>query len=234
MTLLAIALAAFLGSLHCVGMCGGFVALYSSGSGASMLGHGLYNLGRLITYCALGAIFAALGGVVDAAAATAGVARCAAVIVGAGMVVYGGMMVLGRALPSFGRGFVGIASSALGAGLKRIRQLPPPLIPFAIGLSTTLLPCGWLYMFVAVAAATGDPVAGVGIMFFFWLGTLPAMLSVGAGARVLLSALGDRAPRLAGALVILAGFAALSGHLVPHVHDHSAEAPMAEHLHHHH
>ena len=198
-----------------------------------MLAHVWYNLGRLVTYLTLGVVFAALGGVVNAAAATAGVARLAAIIVGVGMVAYGGILLAGRPVPRLGQGAVALFSAALSVVLRRVQRLPHPLIPFVIGLSTTLLPCGWLYMFVAVAAATGDLVAGAGIMLFFWLGTLPAMLSLGAGARVLLQSLGRRAPRLAGLLVILAGIAALSGHLVPHVHQHSAGVPAIGHeLHH--
>ncbi len=44
-----------------------------------------------------------------------------------------------------------------------------------LGLATALLPCGWLYSFVLVAAATGHPVWGMCSMAVFWLGTVPAL-----------------------------------------------------------
>ena len=48
----------------------------------------------------------------------------------------------------------------------------------ALGLASALLPCGWLHIFVAVAAATASPGRGALLMFFFGLGTIPALSAV--------------------------------------------------------
>ena len=65
MALFSLFLAGLLGSPHCAGMCGGFVALYSSNAKTSMIPHVLYNAGRLISYTILGAIAALLAQKVD-------------------------------------------------------------------------------------------------------------------------------------------------------------------------
>ena len=59
--------AGFLGSFHCIGMCGGFACALGRdprGGAATAERHLLYNLGRLTTYCFLGALAGALGQVI--------------------------------------------------------------------------------------------------------------------------------------------------------------------------
>src|SRR6201993_1988524 len=59
--------AGFAGSLHCIGMCGGFACALGRdphGHGATVLRHLLYNAGRLTTYCFLGGLAGALGQVI--------------------------------------------------------------------------------------------------------------------------------------------------------------------------
>src|SRR5258705_12260024 len=61
---LVIFAAGFAGSFHCIGMCGGFACALGGdphGQGATLQRHLLYNLGRLSTYCFLGALAGALG-----------------------------------------------------------------------------------------------------------------------------------------------------------------------------
>jgi hypothetical protein len=70
---------------------------------------------------------------------------------------------------------------------------------FAIGLVTTWLPCGWLYLFVLVAAATASPLTAVLVMTAFWLGTLPALTALVGGA---IGTVGV-APRLRAAMPLL-------------------------------
>jgi len=69
--LLTVLASSFIGSLHCIGMCGplvGFVAGASAGPGASgPKTHIAYNLGRLVTYTALGGVAGAVGAALDLA-----------------------------------------------------------------------------------------------------------------------------------------------------------------------
>jgi sulfite exporter TauE/SafE len=46
---------------------------------------------------------------------------------------------------------------------------------FLIGTANGLLPCGFVYLALAAALATGDYLESAGYMFFFGLGTLPMM-----------------------------------------------------------
>ena len=65
----AIFLASVLGSFHCAGMCGAFLAVASGAPGGrakrQVLLQGAYHAGRLVSYTALGAAAGAAGGLVD-------------------------------------------------------------------------------------------------------------------------------------------------------------------------
>jgi uncharacterized protein len=63
----------------------------------------------------------------------------------------------------------------------------PPLARAAlIGLSTALLPCGWLYAFVVAAAGSASPLTGALIMLALWMGSLPALLGLGLTVQAIL------------------------------------------------
>jgi hypothetical protein len=65
-----------------------------------------------------------------------------------------------------------------------------------------LVPCGWLYGFVALAAGTGSWVRGAVLLLAFWGGTVPALLGLGIGLRRLGAPLRARLPRLSAAVVL--------------------------------
>lgn len=44
-----------------------------------------------------------------------------------------------------------------------------------MGLATVLLPCGWLYSFIASALAARSAAAGALVMVVFWASSLPAL-----------------------------------------------------------
>ena len=55
----------------------------------------------------------------------------------------------------------------------RQKYISPSLL---IGFSSGLLPCGWLHTFVLASIATRSLFQGSLLLFFFWLGTVPALL----------------------------------------------------------
>ena len=215
---LAILAASLLGSLHCAGMCGGFVCFYATGlpAGRAPLHraapHAAYNAGRLVSYVLLGALAGALGGQVDRVGALAGVGRLAAIVAGTLMVAWGASTILAAR---------GVAMPALGAprrvqawfatAIHRLRDRPPALRALATGLLTTLLPCGWLYTFVVTAGGTGSPWRGALVMLLFWAGTLPMMVSVGLGAQTVFGPLRRRLPVLTAATVVVMGLFLIAG-----------------------
>ncbi len=206
----AIAGASLVGSAHCAAMCGGFVAAYAGNSDGSRLeralSHAAYNGGRLVTYGALGAIAGALGAALDLAGRAAGVAQVAAVVTGVVLLVTGaaGFAPRPRLVPLRTRK-PGPSGGLLSRVLLRAREQRAPVRALLLGLFTTLLPCGWLYAFVAYSAAAGGAGAGALSMAAFWLGSLPVMLGVGVSLQSLSARLLQRVPRFRSALLLFAG-----------------------------
>lgn len=201
--------ASLLGSLHCAGMCGGFVTFYAGADRSrgwmKSLSHVAYNGGRLLTYTMLGVMAGIMGRVLDLAGEAAGFQRTAAIVAGALMILWGLIMLLqvrGMKLdahvPAFAQRFVSAALGQLGAR-------PPVVKALALGLLSTFLPCGWLYAFAITAAGTGDPIIGALVMAAFWLGTLPIMLSLGLGIQALAGPLRRHLPTLSALILIVIG-----------------------------
>jgi sulfite exporter TauE/SafE len=215
--LLPVVLASVLGSVHCAGMCGGFVAAYAGdGAHRGMASHLAYNAGRLVTYTALGALAGALGGALDLAGQSVGLGRVAALFTGVTLVVFG-VARLWR-----GPRLITLRASAprgplrvLGALLARVHAQPRALRALLLGLGTTLLPCGWLYSFVAVAAGSGSAVHGGALMAAFWLGTLPALLGVGLSFGWVGARLRAHLPRIAALSSVLLGLVTLGVRALP-------------------
>jgi len=207
--------AALLGSPHCAGMCGGFVAFYAGQAGERrLLAHMAYHGGRLLSYAALGAVAGLLGASVERLGATAGVSRAAAILAGALMVLWGGATIaasLGARLPRLTR--PGSAGKGIAAALRALRAQPAPLRALAIGLLSTLLPCGFLYVFVAAAAATASPLWGGLAMAAFWAGTVPLLAGLGLAAQSILGPLRRRLPVVTAAGLVVLGLLAMAGRL---------------------
>lgn len=208
--LASVLVASLVGSVHCAAMCGGFVAAYAGAEGgtrrAGVLAHVAYNGGRLVTYLALGAIAGAVGQALDLAGRAVGIAHVAAVVAG-GVLLASGIVSLvpRRQLMALGSGPRSGAGSLLGRVLVRFRAAPPAARAAVLGLSSTLLPCGWLYAFIAIAAATGSVVGGALSMGAFWLGTVPMLLGLGVSLETLGRRFARPFARLRPALVIGVG-----------------------------
>lgn len=213
--------ASLVGSVHCAAMCGGFVCWYGGGEGAHDGGarlrdHALYNGGRLAAYLLLGAMAGALGGAVTAAGERAGVPRAALLLAGALMVGWAAAALAARRGVSLAQLPVPAGwQRALGRVLHGARRQPVAVRALLTGLLTALLPCGWLYVFVATAGGAGSVAGGMALMAVFWLGTVPALLTVGMGAQRLLLPLRRRFPAMGPAVVLALGVIALAGRLAP-------------------
>jgi sulfite exporter TauE/SafE len=215
----AVFVASLLGSLHCAGMCGGFLA-FAVGAGATPAPRrwrlqAAYHLGRLTTYTILGALAGGLGAAIDLGASAVGLQRAAAALAGAMMVTFGvvtilrlsGVRVPKLPLPLFLR-------KAVERGHRVAFRLSPARRALAVGLLTTLLPCGWLYAFAITAAGTANPVRGAATMAVFWLGTLPVMVSLGAGVQAAAGALGRRLPVVTCSVLVIVGLFTLAQRVV--------------------
>ncbi len=177
-------LAGLAGSAHCVGMCGGFACALGPdprGVLATWIRHLSYQIGRITSYCFLGALAGQLGLWLVAGPGSAGwvdaAQRVLACVSGA-LVLLVGLQFLGLARPVM-QGSVGALSQAMVRGLRSLVAAPGAGAPLALGVVNGFLPCPLVYAFVAQALAAGGAVSGLQVMVAFGLGTVPAMLAMG-------------------------------------------------------
>jgi len=205
--------ASLLGSPHCAAMCGPFACLYAGQFNPRAAGpHLAYNAGRLVSYLLLGTVAGFAGAGMNQIGAVAGLPRAAAIVAGALMVLWGGLTILaalGARVPGATPppGF----RRLLGRVVARFQSRPPVVRAAALGLLTTILPCGWLYAFVATAAGTGSAAGGALVMAAFWLGTVPVMAAVGLAAQRALGPLRRRLPVVTAAALVVLGLLTIAG-----------------------
>ncbi len=229
----AVVTASVLGSMHCVGMCGP-LAIWASGAADRGPGNGrqsrrrlagattLYHLGRLVTYALAGVLAGLVGELADFGGEVLGVQLAAARIVGSIMIVVGGVR-LTQLFWARRQGSIS-AKSPVATPLKPspitrvlvslrpfVFSLPMQLRALVTGLLTAFLPCGWLYLFALVAAGTGDWLLGPVVMVAFWLGTVPALVGVVTGTRLLAGKFRQAIPFAAAIMLIVAGGYTASG-----------------------
>lgn len=216
--LLAVLVASALGSLHCAAMCGAFVCAASRGQGRALREQSAYHAGRLVSYVTLGALAGAIGATMDDLGALAGVARGAAVVAGVLMVLWALSVILSERGIRMTGGLGGLrmtAERALGSVIVRVRDRSGTVRAGALGLVTTLLPCGWLYAFVVTAGSTGRPLDGALVMLAFWAGTVPALAALGAGAARLVGPAARRLPLVTAMVMLALGLLTIAGRLHP-------------------
>lgn len=203
--------ASLLGSVHCAAMCGAFTCLYAGtapGGGparAPALHHAAYHAGRWISYLTLGLFVGTIG---------SGLGTGAAIVAGVLLVLWGGHALLGASGVRISAPRVPMVwQRAMGAVVLRVRSRPPVVRAAVTGLVTTLLPCGWMWAFVAVAGGTGSRLGAVMVMTLFWIGTLPVMLAVGVGAQSVAGRFRARLPLVSAGLIVVLGLASIALHL---------------------
>ena len=169
----------FVGSLHCAGMCGPLAAALpgcGSPSAGFTGGRLAYNGGRIVTYCALGALF----GTVGRGFLLAGVQRSLSISAGAAILL--GLLLVRWKNPS--AGLTRPVQWVKTALAQRIGRRGTSAL-FVFGLLNGLLPCGLVYAACAGAAATGSIPSGIGYMAAFGLGTVPMMVGASVAGNVM-------------------------------------------------
>jgi sulfite exporter TauE/SafE len=201
--------ASLLGSAHCVGMCGPYVAMCSAqfvprgATGAARLFlRILFNLGRIATYGVIGLIVGAFGQIAQAVAAHLGVAGIVAILAGTAALIFGLSMIgwlrdPARAVAGPGLGRL------LTAGRTRLKQAPPAVAPLLLGSLQGCLPCALVYAAASRAAVAGSAGMGALTMVVFGLGTVPAIFALTVVPQTVLGRV--KAQRLAGVLLTLLG-----------------------------
>lgn len=179
-------LGGFLGSSHCVGMCGGFAAivgLKTNSFAGNLRAQLIYSCGRLMSYGTLGAIAGFAGKRINDTMPSL-------IHVPAILCFIAGLFLIREGLLSTGlfrRNVTGTSTTGclLRPLFSTILKTPGARNTFVAGIVTGLLPCGLVYAFVSLAASSGDLVQGLATMTSFGLGTVPLMVLTGSGAALL-------------------------------------------------
>ncbi len=196
----------FLGSAHCIGMCGGIasaMSLHSVTSNRRLLTTLFYNLGRLISYMVAGAL---VGG---AAAGAATLVSSYEVLNWLRLVSGLVIIILALYIAKWWQGLQYVEKMGMHLW-KRIAPLTQKLLPlpsavhaFPLGFLWGWLPCGLVYSTLTWAAVSGDAINGSVIMLAFGLGTLPSMLLIGTGVSFISKLKNAPFFRHCGALLLL-------------------------------
>jgi len=178
-------LVGFLGSLHCIGMCGPIVlALPASAiSNWSFLsGRVLYNFGRVFTYALLGLLF----GLIGSKLYMFGLQQVVSIVLGAIIILW---VVIPAGLKNKIRN-----ASGFNFFTVMLKNMFMPLFKkksnlslFFIGVLNGFLPCGFVYMAIAgaIAVSSAGVLNGMLFMVFFGLGTVPAMLGTSIAGNLI-------------------------------------------------
>ncbi|GAB7220101.1 sulfite exporter TauE/SafE family protein [Vibrio comitans] len=171
------------GAGHCMGMCGGIAsAVALNGRQSSFQITLLYNFGRISSYLVIGAL---VGGTVASSVSVFDSTHFLTVLRALAAVM---ILLLGLYLAQWWNGLLKIEK--LGQYLwKFLSPIAAKMIPlrspwyaFPVGMVWGWIPCGMVYSMLSWAAVSGSAANGLLIMGCFGLGTLPAMLLIGAGS----------------------------------------------------
>lgn len=165
----------FIGSFHCIGMCGPIVLglpRTSSSFSAITLNAGIYNSGRILVYALFGLLIGFLGKEIS----LGGFQSTLSIVLGISIIV--GVLFSGRfkskPKPALYQKFISGINKSYGV---LIRKNSKPAL-FGIGILNGLLPCAFVYSGLAAAVLTETPYHSLLYMALFGLGTLPALLTI--------------------------------------------------------
>jgi sulfite exporter TauE/SafE len=197
------------GAGHCIGMCGPLVASYSLAapagdaqrSGRVFIPHLLYNLGRISTYGAIGAIMGFSGSFVNTVGRFANIQNVVAVASGL-MMIFMGLGIMGAIgttawIEKHNRTVLRLA--------VQVRKSASTLRYYLLGLLFGLLPCGLSYTIFIASAGTGAPIPGALTALLFGIGTLPALVFFGALITSLQAGRRKMIYRASGVVVLIMG-----------------------------
>ncbi len=207
---------AFLGSGHCIGMCGPIVAAFSLSGQAKRKGlvfHLFYNVGRITTYILIGVIAGWLGSLLNKTDKFAIAAHSILLLTDFFIIVIG-LTTAGffKRISIMRLEFPG-SMQVMTKSVTRLQRLPAAFSALPIGMVMGFLPCGFLYAIALAAAGRGSPVEGGLIMLAFGLGTLPALFLFGSTVHWLTTKARSEMLRWAGVLVVFMGCYNLYQHI---------------------
>ncbi len=219
---LSVMFASFVGSSHCVAMCGPVTILLKKNNGNIHL----YNLGRLITYLFLGFIAGTIGK--EFLNSHYSLVSLISTILISGVVISLGLNLVFR--KNAGLHMPNAYSFLFSNALKWIFGINTYIRSLILGMINGFIPCGWLYVFVIASITLKSSIMGALLMFFFWVGTVPALTFLSIVSNRIFKILPANYIRIAGVLLIMAGLFTLLNSFIPgdDIHDHGHKISMIE------
>jgi hypothetical protein len=166
----------FLGSFHCLAMCGPIALALPKKTGKSWVGTLWYNLGRTTGYSILGLA----AGLFHQVAVFAGLQRWISLIAGVGLLLF---LVLNGERKFWKIPGLRKLLNALQARLRTYLKSGGSAPYYHIGLLNSFLPCGFVYLGLAAASTQSLLHESMFYMTAFGLGTIPAMWAVSVAGR---------------------------------------------------
>lgn len=163
-----------LGSFHCVGMCGPIalaLPVHSNSQIIILISRVLYNLGRVVTYTILGALFGLFGHRL----VLIGLQESISIIIGI-------LIIVSVLAPSKIKRIITESkpykyiNDLVKESFSRLASSKSSKSFFWFGIINGLLPCGFVYVAIAGAVSTGGILEGSLFMMMFGFGTFPIML----------------------------------------------------------
>lgn len=169
--------AGFLGSGHCLGMCGALVSGYfmKAGKNKSYLPYFAYQLTRISVYTVVGVLAAALGVVLVSSGMFGKIQSILQMLIG-GVVIFLALGILGW-IPWQGSVRL-IPMQVLRKGYASASQKGPILGAMIAGFLNGLMPCPLTFAMAVKATSATSLVEGGALMLAFGAGTLPMMLFI--------------------------------------------------------
>ncbi len=190
---------------HCLGMCGGIVAIYSArqaaqtppgesqpGMWARIFSFLPLHLGRITTYTFFGAMIGLAGSLLDQASGMMGWQGIFSVLVGIIMLLVSFSLM--GILPPIEATLVSLTKG--NTPMTRMRGLfgkKSFAATLTLGMLWGFLPCGLVFAMLVLAARVGTLWGGALTMLAFGLGTVPTLVGFGLAANLL-------SPKLRGGL----------------------------------
>lgn len=212
------------GGAHCLGMCGPLVTMYSekmesrASRGRDVLTwhevrqHALFNLGRTVSYAAIGATMGALGAFVFGASTVASVGDAVRGVVGVGV----GIVIVASGVAYFARGTVveipgtsGVFRRVHDIITDRVADLVNGFGIVGLGAVHGFLPCPLLYPAFLYAFARGSAVEGAFSLAVLGAGTFPTLMLYGLTVRSVGPEHRRALHRVLGVVFVVLGFVTL-------------------------
>lgn len=195
-----------LGSGHCIVMCGGISTMLTTAISQTAENKKYrivfsYNLGRIVSYSLIGGLVAltssmaakSIGFPVVALKSIAGIFLILlGLYLGQWLMWLSHIEHLGKKLWQY-----------ISPNTKKFIPIKNNRSAFALGALWGWLPCGLVYSTLTWSLASANAINGALIMFFFGLGTLPALLSVSLGTISVKSLLGNALFRKSAAVLLI-------------------------------